>query len=326
MTIQQLFKKADTETVFHAYTLIRPVFDEFDNHTMQEKARVLKEFRKHIEEVCNQFANCEPEIDKRAKTLFVIGRTHIKWGESYLQDIECFTTYDDEAASDVKTNFTMWNDDGEGRLNYYGIDFDAISVIAGYSIAAPSVIEQGIDVCCAAILQELFTWGLTSEQRKDSFDDLSEKLKEAEIDVENGRTISAEELLDHFDEEFMKDATDDEKEHHRLRREYEKSVREIEHRYSEGILTKDHQRFIDIVRSEYGDRKTRVFLRCPFKEVDMVILGVNYSDKEAYCSLCETNHLMPNNDSGHKEKWHRNRNMFMLSKYTKEMEEWECQK
>ena len=53
----------------------------------------------------------------------------------------------------------------------------------------------------------------------------------------------------------------------------------------------------------------------------MVILGVNYSDKEAYCSLCETNHLMPNNDSGHKEKWHRNRNMFMLRKYTKEMEE-----
>ena len=58
----------------------------------------------------------------------------------------------------------------------------------------------------------------------------------------------------------------------------------------------------------------------------MVIFGVNYSDKDAYCSLCETNHLMPVNDSGHKEKWHRNRNMFMLSKYTKEMEEWECQK
>lgn len=251
MTIQELFRKSDAEIVFHAYTLIRPVFDEFDDHTMQERATVLKKLRSHIKTVCNQIASCETTTAERSKTLFVIGRSRLEWGESYLQDLECFTTYDDDASNAVKCNFTMWNDDGDVRLPFYGIDFESIPVIAGYNIAKPSVVEQGIDVCCAVILRELFRWGHTEEHRKESFKDLCERLKEAEIDVDSGNTITSEELRDYFDNKFMEHASEDEKMHHLYKREFEEKVEEIEQRYREDIILKDHQRVIDIVKKEY---------------------------------------------------------------------------
>lgn len=70
--------------------------------------------------------------------------------------MECFITYDEEAQEAVKTNFTMWNDEGDTRLAFYGLDFEKSNVIAGYTMAAPSISEYGIDVCCAVILRDLF--------------------------------------------------------------------------------------------------------------------------------------------------------------------------
>ena len=251
MTIQELFRKSDPETVFHAYTLIRPVFDEYDGHTMQEKAEALKKLREHIEGVCFQIRSCEIEKAEKAKTAFVIGRSRTSWGESYLQDMECFTTYDEEAKEAVKVNFTMWDDDGDTRLSFYGMDFERLSVIAGYKIATPSVSDYGIDVCCATILRDVFIWGLTEHQRRESYDDLTKRLDEAEKDIEAGRLVSIEELDDLFEEKCFKDASDDEKAHRKYEREYEDKVEDIESRYRDKVCQEAHKRFIDMVRREY---------------------------------------------------------------------------
>lgn len=251
MTIQELFRKSDAETVFHAYTLVRPVFDDLDNHTMQEQAMSLKKLREHIEEVCSQIGDCEIERAEKSKTLFVIGRTRTEWGKSYIRDMECFTTCDKEAQEAVKTNFTMWNDEGDTRLEFYGLDFEKLNVIAGYTIATSSVSEYGIDVCCAVILRDIFIWGITEEQREESYDKVTRDLDAGIKDYEAGRFMSADEVFASLEEELFKDASEDEKEHRKYELEYENNVEEIEARYCEKICIEDHQRFIDMVRREY---------------------------------------------------------------------------
>ena len=49
----------------------------------------------------------------------------------------------------------------------------------------------------------------------------------------------------------MEHASEDEKMHHLYKREFEEKVEEIEQRYREDIILKDHQRVIDIVKKEY---------------------------------------------------------------------------
>lgn len=254
MITQEIFKKADVENVFNAYILIRPVFDDLDRHTMQEKVMALKGLRKHINEVCTQIATCDIDTTDESKTLFVIGRTRTGWAESYIQDLECFSTKDKDAIEAVKKDFTMWNDDGEVRLDFYGLDFVSLPVLAGYRIAKKSVLEQGTDVCCAVILHDLFLWGITEDQHKKSLKELVNKLKEAEEDLLHNRTISHEELWAELEKDFLNKGTEDEKEHYRLEREYHNKVKEIEERHMMSIINKDHQRFIDIVRDEYSDR------------------------------------------------------------------------
>lgn len=251
MTVKELFKKSDSETVYHAYTLVRPVFDDLDNHTMQEKAKALKKLRKHIEEVCVQFRDCRIEKCEKPKTLFVIGRTRTDWGESHIEDMECFTTYDDEAKEAVKTNFTMWNDNGDVKLEFYGIDFQKLNTVAGYTIAQPSVCEYGIDVCCAVILRDIFLWGLTEEKREENKTDLTKRLQEAEKNYEEGRFVTEEEISTWLDNEFLENASDDVKEHNKYEHEFRYKVMDIENRYREEIYKIDHQRFIDMVRKEY---------------------------------------------------------------------------
>lgn len=256
MIIQELFKKADIENVFNAYILIRPVFDDLDRHTMQEKVVALKKLRKHINDACVQIATCAVDVTDEPKTLFVIGRTRTKWGESYIQDLECFSTKDTDAIEAVKKNFTMWTDDGDVRLDFYGLDFISPPVLAGYCIAKPSLLEQGVDVCCAVILREIFLWGITEEQRKENRRDLEISLKEAEEDILNNRTIPFEEFWAELENDYFNNykGSEDEKEHYRLEREYQDKVKEIERRHSMNIMENDHKRFVGIVRDEYSSR------------------------------------------------------------------------
>lgn len=255
MTVQELFKQANSEIVFHAYTLIDSVFDDLDNHSIEEKATVLKHFRVYIDGVCEQIATTSIEKTDKKMTLFVLGRTRTTYGESYMQDLECFAINDEDAMKVVHKNFTMWSDDGDARLEHYGMDFVTVPIIAGYKIAKSSVEEYGVDVCCAAILVELFEWGYTEEQREEKRLELDALIQEIEEDTSLDETVSSEELWEELDKDFAKNATEDEKEHRRLRREYKKSVEEIERRYMIDIVDKDHKRFIEVVRNEYKNRK-----------------------------------------------------------------------
>lgn len=251
MTVQEIFKKADSEAIFYAYMLVRPEFDDLSIETRSERVEHLKKLRKYVEEERKRIATCEVNDTEESKTVFVIGRTRLEWKESYIQDLECFYTIDRDARMAVKKNFTMWDDEGDMRLNFYAIDLASISDFAGWNIAEKSVREQGIEVCCAMILQDIFFYGYTEEQREKSWKLIEEKLERSKDDIKNNKVHPMDELMRKLDDKLYKNATEDEKEHYRLECEYEEKVKDIEYRKMVSILEKDHQRYIAAVREEY---------------------------------------------------------------------------
>lgn len=178
MTVQELFRQSDPETVFYSYMLVRPVFDDRDTHTFFERAVILKKLRRHIEDTCAQIRNCGITPAEKRKTLFVTDRTHPECGKAHLRDPECLIKYDEEAAEAVKKDFSMQNDDGAVWRAYYEFDSMTIPELAGCTVDASSVEELGTDVCCGVILHELFSWGLTEETRRENYAASMENLSE----------------------------------------------------------------------------------------------------------------------------------------------------
>jgi len=121
-------------------------------------------------------------------------------------------------------------------------------------VAEQSVENLGIEVCCACILQDLFEWGLTEENRQEHLEDLEEMLDESMKDLDEGRYTSAEELFEDLDKEILAEASEDEREYWRLEKEFKRKVSEIERRYSQKINDENHKMFIDAVKNEYGNR------------------------------------------------------------------------
>lgn len=255
MNVQELFEQADPEIVFYAYTLLEPVFSDYDERSIAEQAHIYRGLKGHIEKYCDKLANVDLDYSCEPMTIFVLGMRDTSWGCSYKKDIRCHVIKDSEAFEGINKKFTLWNDNGEIRIEHYGIDFVELSELASYSVAEESIEQLGADVCCATILQDLFEWGLTEESRSENHDDLIEKLAESEKDIEEGRCYSADEVFEELEKKYFSELlTEDEKEHRRLEKEYKNKVREIESRHSSKIIDEDHQMFIEAVRSEYQRR------------------------------------------------------------------------
>lgn len=61
--------------------------------------------------------------------------------------------------------------------------------------------------------------------------------------------------LEELEQRFMEGVSEDAKEHRRLEKEYQKTVRNIEARYARKIISEDHLAFIEAVRNEYKSNR-----------------------------------------------------------------------
>ena len=254
MNIQELFRQADPERIFYGYILIEPVFSKFEPIPYEKQTQALIKLKEYIVDACDRFKTCNISTDDNPGTVFVMKRRSLNYGESYLGNLENRMIYDNAAFDAIDKDFRIWDDEGDAKLSFYGIDCTPISKLSGYTVAAESVNHMGINICCATILKELFFWGFTEEKREKSIKEFEESLAAGEKDIEEGRHRSFEELVEELELEWSSDESEDEKEYRRLKKEFEKSVKEIEHRYMEMIINEDHQAFIDAVKYEYQNR------------------------------------------------------------------------
>lgn len=74
-------------------------------------------------------------------------------------------------------------------------------------------------------------------------------------------------------------------------------------------------RLEDSIEQRTKDKGERLFLRCPFADVDVMILDAINDTNRVMCPICHEEHFLPHDDAGRKRIWHRNRNMFMEIDY-----------
>lgn len=254
MYVWELFAQADPELVFYAYTLVRPVFSEYVERDLDEQSKILRGLKEHVKEYCEKISDSEIDYSHDARTIFVMKMKESAYREAYKTIYGSYVIKDEEARRALGIDFNLWDDEGEARLEHYGIDFISVAELAGYSIAEQSVEKLGVEACCACILRELFEWGLTEEEREEQFEELKKRLDESMKDLEEGKCISAEELFDELEDELLSEESEDEREYWKLEKEFKKKVLKIERRYAEKINDENHQLFIDAVKTEYGNR------------------------------------------------------------------------
>ncbi len=254
MNVQDLFIQADPELVFYAYTLIAPVFSDYDEHSLSEKSIALKYLKGHIEETCERISNCDLDYSCEPKTVFVTEMSETEYGESYKKTYSCDAIQDREAMEVLHTDSK--NDDSEGisKIQNYGLDFVSIEELANYSVAVNSVENMGAEVCCACILWELFLWGFTEEKREESFEQLKKNVDEAMTNLDEASYVSLSDFMDEMDEEYFSDISEEYKEYMKCEKEFEKKVKKIKDDYAERILKKNYQIFMDAIKCEYTNR------------------------------------------------------------------------
>lgn len=253
LTVLELFKKADPELVYYAYIVCLPVFEDYDNHRLIEKAKALSGLKEKIIEICDYISSCDIEEDKDY-TIFISYRNSMEYDKSYIKEIFAFCIEDNEAINVIDKEFTIWNNDGEVVLKHYGFDFSKYEEVAGYYVAEESISREGIEACCAVILQEMCRFGFDPEYRNSKINEMITELKETIKHKDEQKYYTFEEVFGKLEEDFLNNASDDEREHHRLEKLYKESVKDIEHRAYIKLINENHSVIVEQIRNEYTNR------------------------------------------------------------------------
>lgn len=252
MMIQELFQQAESNHVEEAYFLQHKVFESYEKHSLYEKIEAVMRIKKHIREHVIRLATCNISREE-PQTVFIIELPCECYEDKGKTEITLFSIFDDEAHQKVRRDFSLWTENGECRIERYGIDMSKPESIAGYHIARKSVEMLGITACCVEILYELFEFGYSDESREKNIQELYDRIKEAEKDIEEGKFYSHEEVFEQLWEEMLGNCKNtDEREHMILKREYESKVEKIERRYTQKILKANHKKIIEMIRDEYS--------------------------------------------------------------------------
>lgn len=257
MTVKELFKKADPTVIFYAYIMLEPVYDEYKEYDVQTKAEGLEELKNKLLDNIQLIVNSKDNINEvEPSTIFVMERKSTEYDRPFETYTEAFLVKDEEAYDKIDRDFTIWNDNGECRIEHYAFDFEPLQTIANYRIAKESVCHMGIEACCAAILNEISFWGLVESIRIAKIEELKEAIEEAISDNENTRKYEFDNVDDLMaDLEADLELTDTQKEYRKYYQEFKNKVRHIEKAYSDKVSNEDHMHYISAVRNEYLGRK-----------------------------------------------------------------------
>lgn len=259
LTVQELFRKADKKMVFNAYTLIEPLFDDLNMDSLAVKAEKIEIARERIFSLCDHICECDP-VQGEKETIFVMERPGAPYEKQHVKEIDVFCVNDKEADKAVDKDFSLWDDEGEVRIGHFAIDLLPFDEVAAYNIAGESVAMEGIDVCCAAILNELCFWGTSIKDREKRMKQVVEELKICVSNQKNEDYVPCEEMFARLDEKITSCMSEDEKLYHQYKIEFKEKVRDIEERRMIKTMNETHKMYIDTIRREYMSR------RCLFSE------------------------------------------------------------
>lgn len=182
MNCQELLRVVDVNTVFEYYLQL-----EFGNNILSVDAKKLSKY----------------------KDLFVtryedfISRQIVENTEGHLICIRYWSTfpeYDDGELLE-EYEYTVSIVKPNENFNFYSLNFTPWNKILGTPVFELSLERYGMELVAAAILDEMFEFGMDEESKEKWEQELHQKLEEGMKDIEEGRSIPIEEIFKEFDME-----------------------------------------------------------------------------------------------------------------------------
>lgn len=179
MTIRELMRQVDVNRVVDAFILLDHHFSEENyENSFIERYQAIPKMRQIIQENIRFFAECTSNDDKELHTIFVMEiQDNEDYSEKWKKQIISFAICDKEAVAVLDKDFHVFDNEGEARVEHYGIDQAPMEKMVNYTIAQSSLKNLGKEICAAKILSELFFWGMFPKQREKRVNELYESFK-----------------------------------------------------------------------------------------------------------------------------------------------------
>ena len=256
MTIQELMRQVDADRVTEAFMLVNWIFKSVDYVlTIAEKFKAISKIRDAIRENIELFRECNPSKSSRGFTVFISEDLE---GEDFenkeATSLSCYGVYDDEVMLVLDKDFCLFTDSSEIRLEIYSFDHDDICEMANHVIAKSSIDKLGKELCAAQIFSDMFFWGITPEERKESVDSLTERLKASDDKEEYVPLEEFEKRLNKMRDELLQNMSEDERAYDEAKDRFEEETKEIEQRYWKKVVREIEKQHIAAIKEEYKSR------------------------------------------------------------------------
>ena len=150
-------------------------------------------------------------------------------------------------------DFHVFDNEGEARVEHYGIDQAPMEKMVNYTIAQSSLEKLGKEICVAKILSELFFWGMFPKQREKRVNELYESFKNID-EEEFVDKKSFDEVMKKWDDELMLKMSEDEKAYYAAKDIFDEATEDIVRRYWHRTILETQQQYIEAIKTEYNGR------------------------------------------------------------------------
>ena len=259
MTIRELMRQVDVNRVVDAFILLDHHFSEENyENSFIERYQAIPKMRQIIQENIRFFAECTSNDDKELHTIFVMEiQDNEDYSEKWKKQIISFAICDKEAVAVLDKDFHVFDNEGEARVEHYGIDQAPMEKMVNYTIAQSSLEKLGKEICVAKILSELFFWGMFPKEREERVNELAESLQECINNIDEEELVdekSFDEVMKKCDDELMLKMSEDEKAYYKAKDIFEEATKDIVRRYWNSTILETQQQYIEAIKTEYNGR------------------------------------------------------------------------
>ena len=255
MTIRELMRQVDVNRVVDAFILLDHHFSEENyENSFIERYQAIPKMRQIIQENIRFFAECTSNDDKELHTIFVMEiQDSEDYSKKWKKQIISFAICDKEAVAVLDKDFHVFDNEGEARVEHYGIDQAPMEKMVNYTIAQSSLKNLGKEICAAKILSELFFWGMFPKQREKRVNELYESFKNID-EEEFVDKKSFDEVMKKWDDELMLKMSEDEKAYYAAKDIFDEATEDIVRRYWHRTILETQQQYIEAIKTEYNGR------------------------------------------------------------------------
>lgn len=255
MKIKELCLKCDKDKVYDEYTKYYTIIEDYekDRFSEDELLIIYKKFKDKFFKLIDTISSYEKD-EKSDMLFFIAKQTNSDFENPYVYYTPFLINKEDLKNNGYK-NFTLWNDEGEVRIEHYAYDFYPLKKISQIDIAIDTIENFDINLITAIFLEEIIFMGLDEQSIEARQEEITNELKQALDELKEEECIDADVFFEQLEQELLDSCeTQEAREALILDRQKREKHRIDNADFMRKTMTSNHQACIDVVANEYIKR------------------------------------------------------------------------